>query len=480
MKTLLRIVSVKGSQAQICFLATDKLAAHSNIMSDQMITSVVASSSGPYHCVQMETDRCMPRWRRQSRQTGALAVLTALLLVPLIGMLAFCIDIGYLLKKRAELQRAADAATLAAVRDLVPEADGLQDIDQVISTVREYSDLNIPDISDFNVLESDITIGRFDPDSVHTGIILLQDGILDTVRVTLRRDNSANSPLPLLFGGIFGMIDCEIRATSTAVLQKACLLKPGAGVLPFAIPKSEWDSMNPGDIWSIYGNGQIENSVGNAIPGNWGTVDIGASSNSTADLNDQILNGLNQESLDALYAENRIPQQTHIDSSEPLMVNADPGFSAGIKSSLEEVQGQSRLIPIYETTSEGGGTGGGSNGGGGNGNGGGGNGGGGNGGGGGGNGGGGNGGGGNGNGNGGGNGGGGSGGGSSSGGNNVEYNVIGWAVAEVYDSYFQGSQDSYVKIKKSYMYDSYLEASRDLSQIDGVIEGAYTSPVLVE
>ena len=148
-----------------------------------------------------------------------------MLLIPLIGMLAFSIDIGYLLKKRAELQRAADAAALAAVRDLVPDSNGDQDLDQVRETVRNYAAMNISDVSGFTVLDSDITIGRFEPETVYTDFTILDDGILDTVRVTLRRDGSANSPIPLFFAGIFGVINSEVSATATAVLQKASILR---------------------------------------------------------------------------------------------------------------------------------------------------------------------------------------------------------------------------------------------------------------
>ena len=53
----------------------------------------------------MSTARLQRRKRR-----GAIAAFAALLMTTIIAMVAFAIDYGFILKKRSELQRAADAA----------------------------------------------------------------------------------------------------------------------------------------------------------------------------------------------------------------------------------------------------------------------------------------------------------------------------------------------------------------------------------
>jgi hypothetical protein len=68
----------------------------------------------------------------------------------------------------------------------------------------------------------------------------------------------------------------------------------------------------------------------------------------------------------------------------------------------------------------------------------------------------------------------------SGGGGGVEFHVVGWAVAILSDVHFHGANNTYVEIKKSFTYDGLLRPTRDLSISDGVIDGAYTSPVLVE
>ncbi len=93
--------------------------------------------------------------RRQKRR-GAILILVALLALPLMGMVAFAVDYGYLLKVRCDLQRSADCTALAAVQDLTPDSVGYQDLDAVRAAIRDYVARNID--SSFNVLDSDIDI----------------------------------------------------------------------------------------------------------------------------------------------------------------------------------------------------------------------------------------------------------------------------------------------------------------------------------
>src|SRR5947207_14750399 len=51
---------------------------------------------------------------KQHSRRGAITVLTALMSTMLVGMVAFCVDIGYVLSAKEELQRSADSAALAA------------------------------------------------------------------------------------------------------------------------------------------------------------------------------------------------------------------------------------------------------------------------------------------------------------------------------------------------------------------------------
>ena len=178
------------------------------------------------------------------RRRGTVAVLTALLMVPLLAMVAFAVDYGFLLKIRTDLQRAADAAALAAVQDLVPAPNGWQNVEAVRARIREYLVRNFD--PSFTILDSDIEIGRYDPATIYSQVTLLNTGIFDTVRITVRRDAQANQPVSLYFARVLGANHADVSASATAVLQKASLIPPGAKILPFAVSRDEWAAMAPG------------------------------------------------------------------------------------------------------------------------------------------------------------------------------------------------------------------------------------------
>ena len=355
--------------------------------------------------------------KNKRNRRGAVAVLMAVMMLALLSMVAFSLDYGVLLKTRSDLQRVADSAALAALQDLVPASDGTQDLVATAATVRSYAEANTD--ASFQILNSDIQIGRFDPATIYSQVTLLNDGVFDAVRVTVRRDTQANSPVAHFFAPVFGRQNSGVTATATAVLQKATVLKPGDGVLPIGLPLDVWEAQDPGEKWTVYGDGKIEDLNGNEIPGNWGTVDIGSTSNSTSDINDQILNGLHQSHLDHLYADSRIPSAVHIDSTQPMLLNADTGISVGLKHSIQAVEGQTRIMPIYDYFA------------------------------------------------------------GDPQGNNLEFHVVGWGVIIVDDSSWQGN-NKWVRIEKSYTYDGFLTPQSALSNTTGTVEGAFTSPALVE
>ena len=163
--------------------------------------------------------------RRSSNRRGAVVVLVAVVMILFVAMAAFMIDYGYIMTKRTDLQRAADAAALAAVQDLIPAEDGSQDLAAAVASVRSYVADNLNE-SGFTVKDADIEIGRFDTTTIYSNVTLLNDGTKDAVRVTLRRDGASNALIPLFFARTLGANDAAVTATATAVLQKPTLLRP--------------------------------------------------------------------------------------------------------------------------------------------------------------------------------------------------------------------------------------------------------------
>ncbi len=350
------------------------------------------------------------------QRRGAAALLLLILMVPLLGLLAFSVDYGFLLYIKTELQRTADQAAIEAVMDLQPDSYGNQDLDKVRATVKTMVELNLGD--GFRVENSDIEIGRFNPSTICENIQLLNTGTFDTVRVTVRRDGISNASVSLFFSRIIGHDTSGVVAASTAILQRARFLGPGAKVFPFAIEQISWNKLAQGQTATIYGDGSIEDEFGRKIPGNWGTVDIGPASNSTTSLSDQIRNGLTQADLDSLKEQNAITSSDYIDASITIDLNGDTGLSAGLKHAVQYVEGEVRVAPIYRHTTGGGGT--------------------------------------------------------------LFYEIVGWVTVEVVGSSWNGSIKSSIEVRKSFTYDANLLPSVDLTDTTNTIEGAYTSPVLIQ
>ena len=365
---------------------------------------------------------------RESRnRRGTIAILAAMMMVMLLGMAAFSVDYGYILTARTDLQAAADAAVLAAARELVPNEDGSQDysIYATREKVRDYANTNINSAEWFQIPDDDIEIGRYDTSTIYSGgpLTLLQDGVFDTVRVTLRQDGVNNDSIPLFFARVLGSNAADIQVSATAVLPPARGMKPGSGVLPFAVPIDEWNAMSIGTERSIYGDGHIEDSSGNHLGGNWGTVDIGEDNNSANDMRDQILEGLRQSDLDGLAADvgpdglPRIPDNTELQA--PLWVNGDTGLSAGMQSAVEDIMFTPRLIPLYDEVFDPG--------------------------------------------------------------NNSEFHIVCWGVVEVIDVDLHGAlPNKHLTIRRGQAYMGTLTAATDLSDTANNIQGAFAAAMLVE
>ncbi len=357
-------------------------------------------------------------YRTTVERRGATAILMAVLTVPLLGLLAFAVDYGYLLYLRTDMQRVADQAALAAVRELVPDPFGDQNLDTVRDVAKEYVERNFGE--QYTVNDSDITIGRFEPSTIYSGNPqILTDGIADTVRITLRQDEDTNGSITLYFARLLDKNQQDLSVVSTAALQKARYLAPGTDLLPIAISTQAWNRLDPGDEISIYGDGRLTDDRNKAIPGNWGTIDVGANSNSTRDLKDQISNGLSQSDLNDLHRQGTIPTSEYIDSQLDIEVNGDTGFSGGLKNALEPEVGNTKLIPIHKGNLNGKG-------------------------------------------------------------GNLSLEVVEWGVVTITNVHFKGGKSSRLKVQKAYIYDQDLRPQLDLSDTSDVIEGAYTGSVLIQ
>lgn len=314
--------------------------------------------------------------RLQRSRRGAVAVLACFLMVALLGMLAFAVDLGYIANSQAELRRSADAAALAACHELiyqgVPTAQPnlTTHVAQAHVAAAQYAAWNKVCNAAPGIPSNDITVGYLadptQPDgTIDTGA---SQSLFNSVQVTVRRNSLQNGQVPTFFGRVFGVHGADAQATATAALIKNfggfqipstnngadCLM-----ILPFALDLQTWNGLMACDLnattdgWNYNAQGQVVPGCdgirevnlfpqGTGSPGNRGTVNIGASNNSTATIVRQILTGINAQDL-SHYPDGQIK----FDPYGHLYLNADPGISAGFKSALASIVGQTRLIPIF-------------------------------------------------------------------------------------------------------------------------------------
>jgi len=129
--------------------------------------------------------------------------------------------------------------------------------------------------------------------------------------------------------------------------------------LPFAVSADAWQAAQSGTGQDSFGwdkDSQRVTSKGDGIrevnlypldtgsSGNFGTVDIGSDNSNTPTLQRQIAGGITKDDL-AFYG-----GALQLDESGKLILSGDPGAKLGaIQPELQQIVGQSRIIPIYSS-----------------------------------------------------------------------------------------------------------------------------------
>jgi len=298
------------------------------------------------------------RKSRKPERRAATLVFMALMVTLLMAMLAFAVDVGYILLVRTQLQVAADSSAMAAAAQLIEsEAD-------VVATAQQFAGLHLAGNQDVELNASDVVKGlwnfdirSFDPNGWRD----------NAIQVTTRRDGTSGGEAPLFFAKVFGINSHAAKAEAIAgfVNNFDGFREPPSGenqpILPLALDKETFDAMLAGsgtDEWT-WDRESAEVTFGpddrreiNLYPqdtgaaGNRGTVDIGNSNNSTADIARQILHGVTSEDL------SHHGGSLELGADGVLELSGDPGISAGIKGELAAIEGQSRILPIFDQVTE--------------------------------------------------------------------------------------------------------------------------------
>jgi Flp pilus assembly protein TadG len=315
----------------------------------------------------------------KQHRRGTVAVLACILMISLLGMVAFAVDLGYLATSQAELQRSADASALAACYQLIYKGTPGTPVDLTTNvqaapvTARQYAGLNHVCSSAPGLANGDIVVGFMaDPNqsggTINTGANI---NSFNSVQVTVRRSADENGQVPSFFGKVFGVNGTTTNNSATAAfisnvggftVPQTSSGNQNIMMMPFALDWETWhawvynqDSSVTTDNWNCVScPGQVSSGAdgvrefnlfpeGTGSPGNRGTVDLGAPNNSTADVVRQIINGISP--ADMAYFPGctiQLDPDTHT-----LDLMGDTGISAGFKAALAAIIGQPRFIPIF-------------------------------------------------------------------------------------------------------------------------------------
>jgi len=309
---------------------------------------------------------------------GAITILAAILCIVLVGMVAFCVDIGYVLSAKEELQRSADSSALAACWEygqrLAKGNTSEVAVDYARTTASQYAALNrvtgnavTLTSNASNSPNGDVVFGYVsDFKNAQSAFQTDSANGFNAVKVRLRKDTSTNGEVPYFFARIFGLNGQQLHSEAIAGLIrdakgfKAAADGSNLGILPYALDQTTWNSFiaNSGSDnyrWNAAtkkveagSDGLVEVNLfpqGTGSPGNRGTVDIGGSNNSTADIARQIVYGISPSDFAQLG------HPLEFDDTGKLYLNGDTGISAGVKDELESIKGEPRIIPIFSTVS---------------------------------------------------------------------------------------------------------------------------------
>ncbi|MEW6235494.1 MAG: pilus assembly protein TadG-related protein [Candidatus Omnitrophota bacterium] len=332
----------------------------------------------------------------KTNQKGSIIVLLAVCITVIMMSLAMTVDIGWMVLAEGQLQNAADAAALAGASQLPDEdvlygtPDQTDDIGDARDSAQAFAAYNKAanvylqvDRNEDNYIDGGIVAGYIqNPLNINSSFQTDEIPEYNSIQVTAKLANDLNGPLALLMGSFSGMQSVELQATSTATIDDRIAgfevdVNERLMMLPFTVYADAWDEAvdgghHPADCScphepdeddysyseesgvlhqsdgipeiSMYPNNQDVCTLPWA-PGNFGTIDIGPSNNSTSDLIDQIENGISGADLEAIGG--MILTDEDEDGVYSKWLNGDTGVSAAIKCAFEAIIGQPRILPLH-------------------------------------------------------------------------------------------------------------------------------------
>ena len=277
---------------------------------------------------------------------GVAALLFGLMLPVFIGFAALAVDTSMVAVARSQLSTAADAAALAgaqqlatenrvrAATTLTTEITGANN--QSLAFAQKNSVLGTAPVLSTNVSNAangEIMVGYIDWTNPGSALdsSAASTKLFNSVQVTLHRDANHGGVVPTVFAQLMGFAGANVTVSSTATAQAFSVSgfkasgSSSANLLPIVLDTvdlaSDDGSARPPTSTPITpqrtplpagADGIYESQlypVSSGSPGNWGTIKVGVSNNSTSMLSAQIQYGITPAQL-ATYPNSTIQLDT--------------------------------------------------------------------------------------------------------------------------------------------------------------------------
>jgi Flp pilus assembly protein TadG len=308
------------------------------------------------------------------RRKGAITPLAAITLIGILAMLAFAVDLSWIVTTQSELQNAADASALAGAQQLmgnfplanvqgITQDQKLSLINSAIAnaraTAKQYAAVNnAGGKASLTLLDSDIDVG-FTDGSGNYKSYADGDPYPNTVKVLLRRDSNANTPLSLFFGPVLGVPTVNLSAPATATLYEGVVDSFRENhpqvirTLPMTYDVNAWKhflatGMNSDGVISVDASGSPTIQVYPSIKdtGNFGELSLDDSHNGASTINGWINNGVAASDVNALTSANLMPLSAHNPNAWDWLGN--PGFKATNVMNINNYVGQIYWLPLFK------------------------------------------------------------------------------------------------------------------------------------
>jgi Flp pilus assembly protein TadG len=332
--------------------------------------------------------------RKDKRRPAATVPLFAILCVPLIGMLAFSIDVGWIALARTDLQTAADAAALAGAEQLqslyvqytTPGATNQSSLLNTATTntgtqgcpmyaAEQVAARNKAGNVNITVRDPDISFGFLDGNGTyHSDYSNYNGGFPNSITVITRRDNTLNSPVSLFFAPIFGMSSKQLEASATATIYAQDVMNlqvyqwlntgqsVGAHILPVALDVNIWNyfytskGLSPDGTIHLAVNGQPQLYVypngpwamnPTNTPGSFGLIDVGVPANNVPAFRNWIDTGQTPNDLNYLINNGLVPVSMPGNQYSPEPWKVGPGLKSTLVTNFQSQMSVPNLIPLF-------------------------------------------------------------------------------------------------------------------------------------